>query len=375
MRVLQVIPTLKRGGAERLALEITASLHAMEGITCKLVHFHSSDEYGMEYDDVEKHQIPVHVRPSVIGPWSVDVATWNQFLDEYDPHVVHSHLFEADLVAQYQPRKGVKYFSHCHDNMPQIENRAFDFHSIKQSIVHWYERKVILGQYNAVHNQFVSISNDTSNYFKANLPTSLKDRVHFLPNSIRTETFFKGTAIAPSNEEPLKILNVGSFVPKKNQQLAVRIAKELDKLNVNFQLTFAGDGAEIDNVRELATQLGIQDKVVFAGNVQNIEKLMWQSNVYLHTANYEPFGLVLLEAMASGLPVVTLDGQGNKDIVKHGKNGILLQEENPMHFSKELILLQTDENWWKRLSEAGKLSAQDYDISKYTAELIQLYSN
>ena len=62
--------------------------------------------------------------------------------------------------------------------------------------------------------------------------------------------------------------------------------------------------------------------------------------IFIHPATYEPFGLVIIEAMAAGLPVISLDGKGNRDIIKHKVNGYIFQNQNAVKFGEALIKLK-----------------------------------
>ena len=86
-------------------------------------------------------------------------------------------------------------------------------------------------------------------------------------------------------------------VKKKNQTLAVHILKNLIEEGYTASLTFLGDGKLKKDVEKLSTSLGINKYTKFLGNVENVQEHLINSNIYLHTATYEPFGLVLLEAI------------------------------------------------------------------------------
>ena len=167
----------------------------------------------------------------------------------------------------------------------------------------------------------------------------------------------------------INIINIGSFVLKKNQNLLLDIISELVKRNIEVRCFFLGDGPLKIEVEKRAQELGISTHCIFLGNVNNVEEYLWQSHVYVHTATYEPLGLVLIEAMAAGLPVVSLDGGGNRDLIIDGVNGYLLIQQDPIEFADRI--LEVFQN--KEISEFNYTFAKKYDIESYCTKLIEIY--
>jgi glycosyltransferase involved in cell wall biosynthesis len=134
-----------------------------------------------------------------------------------------------------------------------------------------------------------------------------------------------------------------------------------------------GDGKNRKALEEKTVSLRISDSVTFHGNVSNVEEFLWNSDVYVHAAIYEPFGLVLVEAMAAGLPVVSLDGRGNRDIIQDQKNGYILSEPDVVDFANKVGLLFHDKFKYEQIKQAGLETAKQFDIVSYTDKLLALY--
>lgn len=375
MKVLQVIPSLIKGGAERLVLDITRVMRQTPNVEVKLVYFNDINDYPEEYSDVKVELLDVHVTPSVFGKWSVNLDQWEELLNEFQPDIIHSHLFAADLLSRFNIRDGIKYVSHCHDNMRQLRTFRSDSSLSKSRLADLYERNFIIGRYKKSKNTFISISPDTTEYFSQNLPNELARKIIELPNAINTQKFNRNCSIPLTNDEPLRILNVGSFVPKKNQTLLVDIGIELNKNGVDFEIRFAGAGPELENVKRKVEQHNLSKQIIFLGNVENVEEEMWNSHIYVHTANYEPFGLVLLEAMAAGLPVISLDGRGNRALILDGENGFFIKTQNPETFTERILELKADENLWQKFSNSGIEFSKKFDIRNYVQQLLEIYQD
>ena len=147
----------------------------------------------------------------------------------------------------------------------------------------------------------------------------------------------------------------------------------LIKRKVDVTLTFLGNGREIENVKNKVAEYGLDGSISFKGNVFNVEDYLKEANLYVHSAKYEPFGLVLLEAMASGLPVVALDGKGNRDIVINSLNGFLIEEENVELFADKIMELIYNENTYRQMSENALEFSKRFDIANYIERLLELY--
>lgn len=374
MRILHLIPTLKKGGAERLCLDTVTALSNINNVNVKLAILRNENEYQSEYPTIQPIHVNSSVSPSLKGKWTVNTGEWEALLDEFKPDIVHSHLFEAEMLSRYQIRPGIKYFSHCHDNMPVFEKPGAHSLFNKQKLTRAYERRFMLRQYKKAKNHFLAISPDTKKYFTEQLPASLAKNVILFPNAVDVSRFL-GKRANPTSRETLRLINVGSFVPKKNQAFLVDVMQELHQRGIKALLTLAGEGKLKNEVQRKAQELGLSDYIGFPGKVSSIEQHMAESHVYVHSAIYEPFGLVLIEAMASGLPVVSLNGHGNKELVENGKNGFLIEKQDPVAFVNAIKTITENEESYLRFSKNAISFATQYDIKAYVQKLMALYTH
>jgi len=166
---------------------------------------------------------------------------------------------------------------------------------------------------------------------------------------------------------------VGSFQEKKNQILIVRIADDLRASGVDFQIDLLGDGALWPTVQAAVERHSLQDRVHLHGNVDRVEEWLWRSHLYLHTACYEPFGLVFLEAMAAGLPCVALDGKGNRDVVRDGLNGFLIERQDPAEFAARIQQLVTSPEAFETVARQAQAFAAEFDIVRVADRFVAFY--
>jgi glycosyltransferase involved in cell wall biosynthesis len=371
MRIIHIIPSLKTGGAERLVLDICSQLKKNKSIEIILVSLSEVNDFEDENYDIEIKYIPSKVTLSITGKTHVEITELTTFINDFKPDIIHSHLFEAELISRWNINKKVNYFSHCHDNMSQLSGLTTR-KSIKKNITDFYEKKIIVKRYLTCKNQFIVISKDTKAYFINILPKKLIENIHLLPNAINYKKFQNNNV---KKSIKLRLINVGSFAPKKNQTFLVDILLELKNRGIQCELFLLGEGEELQKVKEKAFINGLNNEIHFLGNVNDVEEQLWKSHLYIHSAYYEPFGLVLLEAMAAGLPIVSLDGKGNRDFIENGMNGYILENEDPKLFSDIIINLIQNKELYGKIAEKGKVTAQKYDIKNYTTKLINIYKD
>jgi glycosyltransferase involved in cell wall biosynthesis len=373
MRILHIIPNLRKGGAERLALDICASLSTRPGMQVRLISLHNLMQYDVAESGVDVKVIPASIRISPIRPNKLNVAALQQEVESFQPDIIHSHLFEAEVVSRSIDYPVAKWFSHCHDNMHQLETFYLPTLFDKKLLTEFYERIYLLRRYRKNgSNRFIAISRDVEKYFKRVLPDDLRN-ITLLSNAVHTAKFRRPEGYERKKIADLELVTVGSLVSKKNQTFLLDVVKKLQQKKYNVHLHVLGDGVNRKMLEAKTKSLRLTDYVTFHGNVTNVQQFLWNSDMYVHAATYEPFGLVLVEAMAAGLPVISLDGRGNRDIIKNHKNGFILEKQSVTDFADKIGLLFHDKFKYNQMQAAGFETAAKLDIVPYTDKLIELY--
>jgi glycosyltransferase involved in cell wall biosynthesis len=373
LKILHIIPTLAKGGAERLVLDICNQLSKTNQVEVKLVIFRNEVKYDISDYTFQLKVIPSKISLSLIRKAKFEVSELEKFISNYQPNIIHSHLFEAELISRTVTYPYAKWFSHCHDNMIQMRQFSLSTLFNKSYFTNFYEKRYLFKRYKLNQGtQFIAISNHTSHYF--NKIQSLY-KVTLLHNAIDVNRYTRPSELTKSNSEEIRIVNIGSFVKKKNQAFLLDIILALNIKGILTKTYFLGDGPARIEVEEKAKALGVSDQCFFEGNVNKVEKYLWNSDIYVHTATYEPLGLVLLEAMAAGLPVICLDGKGNRDLMINGKNGYIFQEENSEQFVETIIELFNDQKKYMEISSFAKEFSSQFDIKNYVEKLVHLYKS
>ncbi len=366
MKVLHVIPSLVKGGAERIALDIYQELLKSEEHEVRMVYFRSTNDYEYITKELNVEKIELSYQLSLMSKSKGNIEALQRIVDDFQPDVIHSHLFESEIMLSQLKNFEGKHIVHFHDNMRQLKKWQGKFS--KKYLTEWYERNKVLNSYNKRHVEFIGISKDTLAYIHENMPHHFKS--HFLLNAINLERFKE-----PKNNQrkELTAVIIGSLVDKKNQELAIKTIKELHNKGFPFHLYILGDGINRPKLEALREDLGLTSDIHFEGNVDYPEYYLHQATVYLHTASYEPFGLVMLEAMAAGIPIVCTDGKGNRDIIENNANGFIDTTFNPMVLAELIINLLSNQSKRDEMVENAKRYCQKYDIKEYVKRLIEIY--
>ena len=370
MKVIHIIPNLKRGGAERICIDICNELQS-QGHDVLLVLFSEENEYRELTSQLNVRVIPSSFTPSILRSNTVEIEELEKAVADFKPDIIHSHLYEADLVAYQLKVKNVKFFSHIHSNRKELKNKP-KVNGIRQEIIFSFEKKMYLSFLKRNNVKLVAISKDCYN-FATNDLNQKKENVTFLPNCINYN-LFKYSPKKNSKKEEFKLITIGRFVPKKAQEFLIDVASNLKNKGVIFSLDLLGDGPERKKIEKLAIKYNVDDLVNFRGIVNDPESYLKSADLYIHSAKEEPFGLVLIEAMASGLPIITTDGGGNKDIIINNENGFMLESRNPEIFANKVIQLINSKEDYERISRNCIAFASKYDVKNYVTTLLKLYS-
>jgi N-acetyl-alpha-D-glucosaminyl L-malate synthase BshA len=176
--------------------------------------------------------------------------------------------------------------------------------------------------------------------------------------------------IAPGGERIL--LHASNFRKIKRVQDVVRIFSEVHKVRPS-KLLFVGDGPERSTAEDLARELGVCDEIRFVGKQEQMEDILAIGDLFLLTSEYESFGLAALEAMAAGVPVVSTNAGGLKEINIDGETGYMANVGDVETMSKQALAILGDDKVLKGFKERASAHAKKFDISHIVPHYEKLY--
>ncbi len=155
-------------------------------------------------------------------------------------------------------------------------------------------------------------------------------------------------------DDTLVVMQVARFHPVKDHATAVRAIARVAKEKPNVQLCLIGDGSERSKIEALAGELEISDNVRFMGVRADVGELLHGADIFMLSSLSEGISVTLLEAMATGLPIVTTDVGGNGEVVEHGQTGLLSPRGADESLAKNLATMLNDDVKRRSLGLAGR---------------------
>lgn len=141
----------------------------------------------------------------------------------------------------------------------------------------------------------------------------------------------------------------------------------------NAWLLLVGQGPEEPKLRKAAADLGIAERVIFAGFQREAHDFVRAFRVAVVPSLEEGFGLVALESQALGVPVIASDIGGLREIVDHERNGILVEAANAKALATAILRVLGDDTLQRKLGAAGPTAAQRFSLERYVGRLTALY--
>ena len=373
MKILQVIPNLLKGGAQRLVIDICNELINYNDVECMLlVLTNSKNEFHHISKNIKIVYINVTFNLSVFKKSNIDINEYEKIVNEFRPDIIHSHLYFAELICHENTRKNITYVSHFHDNMQQLSNLKVRNIFSKNVMIHFYEKQRLLSKYNQTNKIFLTISNDSDYYAKSIFPKNLASKVIKLKNAIN-HSLFINPDYKKLNKKQITLINVGNLLKKKNQIFIIDIVKYLHLKGYNANLTLLGEGSCRNEIINRARSLQIEKNIIMLGAIDDVQNFLWESDFYIHSAKYEPFGLVLIEAMASKTPIISFNGKGNQDIIINNETGFLINSLDAKVFGDILIKLHHDKKLYDDIVEKAYNFSKNYNIKEYSLKLLNIY--
>jgi len=166
------------------------------------------------------------------------------------------------------------------------------------------------------------------------------------------------------------VLFVGEY-RRKGLATVIRAIGRLQDSCVHLLAIGKGDREHYEG---LAAQAGIADRATFAGPTRDVEQVFGAADLFAFPTYYEPFGMVITEAMASGLPVITSRSAGASEMITEGVNGLLLDHPgDDEELSRQIMLLLSDKTLRKDMGTQARPAAAGYSWSHVAEDTLRLY--
>jgi len=221
-----------------------------------------------------------------------------------------------------------------------------------------------------------AMKNEVSDHFK--LP---KNKIETIPNAVDLKTFeisvdrqsVRRKYVAPNEK---MVLFTGRLTPQKGVEYLVHAVPLILQRDPEAKIVVVGEGWLRDGLENLVRSIGCQNKVLFTGFLpeRDLEEIMVSADVLVMPSVYEPFGIVALEGMAAGVPVVASRTGGLAEVINHGQTGILVYPRNPESIAWGINQVLSDQSYAQQLIKNAKDKLRNvYSWDAVAEKTIMLY--
>lgn len=370
MKVLHSIDQLKMGGAQTHLLTILKELKAQHPTDTHIVmNLFGENEFREITDELKIEVINLHLeayfnQKKIYKAFKI-VKEQIKFLK---PDVIETHLTWSRLLVNTAAfRLGIKNrigFEQGDIFMNSLKMRVANFLSqfiFKKIIVCSDELKTWVVKTHKINPSKIRVMYNCVDLSKFQ-PVSKKNVSQYLnfENELPEFTF-------------ITVGSMGEGVNKR-MDISIRAVANLKNKKIDAGLIICGDGKNRNNLENLAKDLGIPDSVYFLGNRKDVHKIMSHCYAYLHSAPYEPFGIVCIEAMASGLPVILPNTGGIQKIIRKNMDGFIYNSEDEDSLTETILKFIRTEDY-NKISNNALERVINYSAKEYCHKLNKIYTS
>jgi phosphatidylinositol alpha-mannosyltransferase len=245
------------------------------------------------------------------------------------------------------------------------------FHAFARSNVGYYYGKPLLKRYVRRLHARIAVSNPAREFVRHYFPGDYR----VIPNGIDVQRFQNQPPYAEIRDGKFNILFVGRLEYRKGLGYLLRAFERLKPEYPQLRLIIVGDGPLRRWYGNFIARKQLED-VVMAGYVPDSELPRYYASCDIFctpATGDESFGIVLLEAMASGKPIVATNIDGFREVVSHGVEALLVDRKSRRQLAYALQTLIGNPELRRQLGEAGLLKARQFDWERITDEVVHVY--
>lgn len=201
------------------------------------------------------------------------------------------------------------------------------------------------------------------------------EKIHIIYNGVNLDNYTPDSAPPLYARAPGEILlgNAGRFVEQKAQKHLIEVARILKMKKVAFKLLIAGSGALENELKIQAQELGVTDKVIFTGFVDDMPRFLRTVDMFLLSSVHEGSANTVIEAMACKKPVVAFDISSNPELIQNNETGFLVPYPDVRAFAEKVALLMEQPELIKMMGQNGRRTVEKrFDIQKNIMKVIDL---
>jgi glycosyltransferase involved in cell wall biosynthesis len=361
--------SLKGGGAQRVIVTLLRELDR-ERFEGYLVLW---EREGV-YFDLLPSDVPVYAFAGGPGSRRHNIAQLGQIIEQVQPDVVMSFLDGANVLAleaRLLKRSGCSFLISQRNNLSVSLERNYPYSALRR----WFKKRYMAWLYpKADHIITLSDGVKTDLMQNFNIPTEMITPIY---NPVDLTLIKKRSLAAahypwPRGQHEV-ILGVGRLIEQKGFSDLIRAFSQVRE-SVLSKLMILGEGVLRSRLEALVASLNLQGDVHMPGFVDNPWAFMRDADLFVLSSHWEGLGNVIIEAMACGTPVVATDCDfGPREVIQHGKNGILVPVGDVERLAEQILLLLHHPEKREQLAEAGFRRSLDFNGTRICREYEKVF--
>ncbi len=363
-KILLYTDTPLYGGAEKHMLLLAKSLNRKNFnpiIVCR-----KSKNLEKWCKELAKNKIETIITDTPNKNSPSNLTQLNKIIKKHKPEIIHAHIWNP-VACKYA------FAAAWLNNIPLVTTEHDPFPLTGHKKIY---KKLTLGQCKRIIT--VSLANQT--LFNDLYPASANKTIT-IHNGIEKAS----TELSEQHKHHLKkddfhagqetkiVFSAGALHPRKGYKYLINAFKKVVNKVDNVKLVIAGSGPERNKLEKLIKNLRLEKKVILLGQRDDIEKLMLASNIFVLPSLKEAFGIVVLEAMQNGLPIIASNVGGIPEIISSEKLGLLVKPGQKDSLSKALIKLLKDEKLRNTFATKGQEHWKDFSVEKMAKKTEEVY--
>lgn len=284
--------------------------------------------------------------------------------------IIHSHGGVAGMYARFYKKRfnKVKVIHTIHGiHYTRTKNlfRKFFSHSIEEHLVPYADKFICVSEGDYVLASGMKIIDP--------------EKTVVIKNGIDLDRFSNKEKDAHIMErlriskEDFVIGNISRFDFQKNQRMLIKAFDSISKKTPALKLLLVGDGQFLNNCKEQVKEAGLEEKVIFTGEVSNVEDYYPLMDIFVFPSLWEGLSITLIEAMASGKAIIASDITSNHELIKDSGNGLFFDLHSVENLADKIEFLIQNEPERIRLAKNAVISSRDYDEKVMCEKIGGLY--
>ena len=365
LKIFFIIISLSGGGAERILIQILNNLNRQR-FKPYLVLFEKKGVYLSQlHQDIKLYDLKKRRRLDFFKL----VVKLAHIIHREKPDVVVSFLSYTNIVSILAKKLSFR------NPRVIIVKQNFTSESLKNSRFRRTKKWLIKKLYPLAERIIAVSTGVKSDLVKSfHIQEKLIDVIY---NSVDLEKVKKLSLEAVNhswfNSEVACIIAVGRLTKQKGFPILLQ-AFRLVRKKLPCNLIILGDGEERSSLENISRQLSIENDVAFLGFQNNPYKYLARSDIFVLSSRWEGFGIVIIEAMASRVPVIsTRCPSGPEEIITDGLNGLLVPVGDAEAVAQAILRLLANEPFRKQLAEEGRKRAEDFKVERMVSQYEKLF--